>query len=417
MNYSGDYLSKQGKVFPEITTSLNKNLGIIVVIPCYNEPDFINTLNSLYNCHKPDCAVEIIVVINSSKADNIDIKENNIKLKNEINVWKKKHKDLDVHVITKSDIPSEVAGVGYARKLGMDEAVFRFNKLNNPDGVIMSLDADCLCDKDYFIEIEKNFYENKSANLCILNFAHPLSGNEYSNEIYNAITKYELYLRYYKHALKYTGFPHSYYTIGSCLGVKSGIYAKQGGMVTKQAGEDFYFIQKLLPLNGIIEISKELVFPSPRISRRVPFGTGPAVNEIISNKNTYKTFSFKTFTELKKIFDNLNYIYDTRKFDEFVNRNLNYGLDNYLYMINFTQLVNEIKNNTSNYKSFKKRFFLKFNALKILQYLNFAHKEYLKLVEINESVNDLLIALNLYDEKMVSSYDKLIALREFDKIG
>ena len=36
-------------------------------------------------------------------------------------------------------------GVGLARKTGMDEAVRRFNAINNPEGIILNLDADCTC--------------------------------------------------------------------------------------------------------------------------------------------------------------------------------------------------------------------------------------------------------------------------------
>ena len=42
-------------------------------------------------------------------------------------------------------------GVGLARKTGMDEAVRRFDIINNPEGVILSLDADCTVEHNYFV--------------------------------------------------------------------------------------------------------------------------------------------------------------------------------------------------------------------------------------------------------------------------
>ena len=61
-----------------------------------------------------------------------------------------------------------------------------------------------------------------------------------------AIMKYELYLRYYRLALEYTGHPHAYHCIGSAFAVRTLDYVAQGGMNKRQAGEDFYFLQKLI---------------------------------------------------------------------------------------------------------------------------------------------------------------------------
>jgi len=42
-------------------------------------------------------------------------------------------------------------------------------------------------------------------------------------------------------------------------------------MNRKQAGEDFYFIQKLMPLGGYFALNSTAIYPSPRESSRVPF--------------------------------------------------------------------------------------------------------------------------------------------------
>ena len=34
---------------------VDRNLGIIVTIPCYHEPDILQTLNCLLNCTMPSC--------------------------------------------------------------------------------------------------------------------------------------------------------------------------------------------------------------------------------------------------------------------------------------------------------------------------------------------------------------------------
>ena len=42
------------------------DLGIIIVIPCHNEPDVVSAVKSIYHSDRPACSVEIIVVINGS---------------------------------------------------------------------------------------------------------------------------------------------------------------------------------------------------------------------------------------------------------------------------------------------------------------------------------------------------------------
>src|SRR4029434_9989987 len=98
-------------------------------------------------------------------------------------------------------------------------------------------------------------------------------------EIYKAIAAYELHLRYYLQALRTAGFPHGYHTIGSSMAVRARTYMEQGGMNRRQAGEDFYFLHKLIPLGGFTELNSTTVYPLPRPSNRVPFGTGRAVSE------------------------------------------------------------------------------------------------------------------------------------------
>ncbi len=52
-------------------------------------------------------------------------------------------------------------------------------------------------------------------------------------------------------------------------------------MSTKNAGEDFYFLQKIAKVGKIRKISTAKVYPSSRVSDRVIFGTGPKIKEYI----------------------------------------------------------------------------------------------------------------------------------------
>ncbi len=207
-------------------------------------------------------------------------------------------------------------------------------------------------------------------------FEHPLFG-PFDSEVYNAIALYELYLRYYKHSLAFNNFPYSVYTIGSCFSVRAEAYVMQGGMNKKQAGEDFYFIHKIIQLGRVYELNSLCVYPSSRISDRVPFGTGPELKQIIESSTPYAVYPYHSIRILNKLFSNLEFLYD----NDFVDLHslLDDLLVDYLESVDFQNTLNEIKSNTAGMESFKKRFFRWFDAFRVIKFLNYSLSVYPKL--------------------------------------
>ena len=74
--------------------------------------------------------------------------------------------------------------------------------------------------------------------------------------------------------LSYAGSPYAFHAIGSTMSCTAEAYAAVRGMNRRTAAEDFHFLDKLAKLGRIGHIEKTTVFPSPRTSHRVPFGTG-----------------------------------------------------------------------------------------------------------------------------------------------
>ena len=72
-----NYLQKFGFIEPQLKETPNPNVGLFVVIPCFDEPDLISSLRSLNNCDKPKLNVEIITVINSGKNTDAAVKKRN----------------------------------------------------------------------------------------------------------------------------------------------------------------------------------------------------------------------------------------------------------------------------------------------------------------------------------------------------
>lgn len=365
--------------------------GIIVVIPCFNEPEILQTLYSLIECESPFHKVEVIVLINHSEIEDEKIKTVNFKTKTAIDVWIANNKNHQISFIAVGpiELKKKWAGAGLARKSGMDEAIRRFNLLKKPEGIIVSLDADTLVAGNYLVEIENHFAGNPKNVGATISFQHQTEG--LNPKQLEGIQLYELYLEYYKNALEYAGYPFSMFSVGSAFAVTAEAYVKRGGMNRRQAGEDFYFLQNLVQIGKVGEINLTKVFPSARLSDRVPFGTGPILQKWMNGEEDLTfTYNLETFMDLKKFFDFKEKFYkvDEEKF-EIVLADLPKSIQNFIRSDNFQTELNDINNNCSSMESFQKRFFQKFNAFKILKYLNFAHEHFYKKAKLKEQIVQL----------------------------
>lgn len=391
MNVLEHYLHKHQFLPPQIIETPSTNLKIIVVIPCYNEENIFTVLQCLYDCELPDGDTEVLIVLNSPENSSTEIYKRNISVKKDFEEWQKKHLNSKIrfYLLEFLSLPSKDAGVGLARKLGMDEAVARFNYIGNENGIIANIDCDCTCSKNYLVEIAKLF-KNSKIKACSIRFEHPLEGSDYPVENYQAIIQYELYLHYYILALKNTGHPFAYHTIGSAFAVKANVYARQGGMNKRKAGEDFYFLQKIIPLGNFVELNTSCVYPSPRSSHRVPFGTGASIEKMIKTKNfQYYTYDLKAFNDLKNFFDLIQGLYSKGK----TNKTLEYihePLKSFLIKSNFILRIEEILKNTSSIESFMRRFYRWFNAFMVLKYMNYSHKNFYERQPVSKLAKQLL---------------------------
>ncbi len=250
------YFKRFGFCERQIPAPPHPDLGLVVVIPCFNEPDLSASLESLRACDRPGCTTEVIVVVNSRAGSSTDILARNEATLQETARWISLKSDpkLTFHLLRFPELPRKQGGVGLARKIGMDEALRRFGDVGRPRGAIVCFDADCVCDRNYLTSIEEHFRRHPRSPGCSIYFEHPLVG-PFQPQVYTAITLYELHLRYYVQALRWAGFPYAYHTIGSSMAARADAYQRQGGMNKRQAGEDFYFLQKIVSLGGFTELT------------------------------------------------------------------------------------------------------------------------------------------------------------------
>jgi glycosyltransferase involved in cell wall biosynthesis len=393
MGFASSYLSKHSFYSPFVSPAPVRGNNLSVVIPCFNEAKVLASLNSLYEARRPSFPIEVIVVVNAPEtATTIQIGQNKSTI-DSIREWSISYNtdNFMVHVIDPPLFPRKHAGAGFARKTGMDEAVHRFNIQNNDKGIIVSFDADSLCDGNYFTELEKCFNESRRTG-CSIYFEHPIYGDDHPAIVYNAIVLYELYLRYFTEAMRYSGFPHAFHTVGSCFAVNAGIYAGQGGMNRRTAGEDFYFLHKIIPLGNFTELNTTRVIPSPRVSDRVPFGTGATIRRFAEKlQSDIFTWPVQSFDDLKILFQIIPLFYQLKeeKIDGLIIK-LPVCLADFLMSNDFAPAVNQMNKHSATPDTFKKRFFTWFNAFRLLKYLNYSRENCLGDQSVIIAASDLL---------------------------
>jgi hypothetical protein len=388
--FANRYIEKN-VIYPEfIDSEASPLVSMIVMIPCLNEPEIFRTLESLWSCEPIRSYCEVVVVVNESENSSQAVKSFNQETYLKLFEWKKQNDRpaLILHPIYARSVNAKHAGAGMARKIGMDEVIRRFNALNKPGGVVISTDADCLFSPNYLQRIESVFADGKSCFAATLNFKHRISEMTDPKQKVG-IQLYEDYLHYYKKALDFAGFPDAIYTIGSAFAVRAEAYVKQGGMNRRQAGEDFYFLNKLTKLGKITEITDAFVYPSARVSDRVPFGTGAAMTKWMNEDGDLTvTYNFAAFLDLKVLFGQVDSLFRNCADAKFM-ASLPASVQEYLRTLEFSGKLHEINQNSSSLGSFRKRFFQFFDGFLILRFLNFAHQKYYKQQNLSEAIKQL----------------------------
>jgi hypothetical protein len=173
------------------------------------------------------------------------------------------------------EMPAKGGGVGLARRIGLDLALSRLSPLS-ADPVLVCLDADTLVQPDYLPALQGHFAVSR-CGAAVIPFQHQRGPTPESDRY---ITRYELFLRGYVLGLSLAGSPYAFHSVGSAMACRASAYVKIGGMNSRAAGEDFYFLQQLARTVEVEQLGGTVVHPSARASHRVPFGTGRSISRM-----------------------------------------------------------------------------------------------------------------------------------------
>ncbi|MDN3690337.1 family 2 glycosyl transferase [Cyclobacterium jeungdonense] len=366
------------------------DLSLVVVIPAYMEPNIDITLNSLGNCQPTTGSVEVICVVNAPAGAPDAVLTTNRECIRQVQEWKRNHPDhfIQLKLIREEALPKKKAGAGLARKIGMDEALRRWGMLGK-NGPILCLDADCEVSEPYLVAAEKAF-QDPSLDLGHFMFEHRYK-NEPKPALASGIIQYELHLRCYIQGLKWAGYPFAFHTVGSCMAVRAAAYARSGGMNSRKAGEDFYFMHKLLPVVKFSYLDAT-VFPSCRASDRVPFGTGRAQLDFLGGDSLAKeSYHPDSYACLKELFTQIPLLYD----QEPHKWQLPEPLKEILEIIEFQERVQQIKRESTTKASFLKKFWQWFDGFLVLKLTHYLRDHFFPNLPVTKAAQQILASDSL----------------------
>ncbi len=109
----------------------------------------------------------------------------------------------------------------------------------------------------------------------------------------------------------------------------------------------------------------------------------------------YKVYCFEAFEALRRFFVGLPSLYqsDECEVNAYFNRQPD-GLRHFLEVSGGMELWREVNANSGAAEQFIKRFFDRFNAFRVLKYLNYVHDGFYVKADVVEAVQSLFVALD-----------------------
>lgn len=252
-------------------------------------------------------------------------------------------------------------GVGWARKVIMDEAIYRADS----GDIIITLDGDTSFKEGYFRSVAENFKQHPEAVGLSVPYYHKRCCREAEDR---AILRYEIYMRHYAINLWRIGNPYRFTALGSAMAVPVSAYRAMGGMSPKKSGEDFYFLQKLVKYGKLLTWNTHKVYPAARFSDRVFFGTGPAMIKGASGDwDSYPVYH-------PSLFDLVAETYGL--FPDLFEQDTQTPMDDFLTgVLNMQKIWQPLRENARSRERFARACRDRIDGLRILQFLKFEQKQ------------------------------------------
>jgi hypothetical protein len=192
--------------------------------------------------------------------------------------------------------------------------------------------------------------------------------------------------------LSYSGSPYAFHAIGSTIVCTAEAYVEVRGMNRRIAAEDFYFLNKLAKIGKIGTITNTTVFPSPRVSERVPFGTGRRMLRFMTGgTDEYRLYDPRIFAILREWIRVIE-IDPDRDCEAILAeaRHIHARLEEYLRISRFTANWQCIRRNCRDPRQLRRQFHVWFDGSKTLKLVHHLSRYAFPLVSMFEGLAKLI---------------------------
>ncbi|MCO4763258.1 MAG: hypothetical protein KC502_17195 [Myxococcales bacterium] len=280
------YLAKHAEPEAEIGRSLTGSFGAVLGIPVYDEP--AAHLKTWVAMPRPEQGPLLLIAALNARTDSAP----EVHAHNE--VWLAGVRALfgegvalphhshqftapfGTLVVVCRSAPSRALprkkGVGLARKIAGDIALSTHEYGDIAHPWLYCTDADAVLPADYFERLPVSGPQIRGLAAATYPFDH----RGPPGAVADATADYECWLRYQVLGLASAGSPFAMQTIGSTIAVAPESYAAVRGWPRRHGAEDFYLLNKLAKVGAIRRLGGAPIGLTARVSRRIPFGTGPA---------------------------------------------------------------------------------------------------------------------------------------------
>lgn len=281
----------------------------------------------------------------------------------------------------------EKQGVGLARKIGADIALSLINSGHVTHPWIYTTDADTHLPSNYFTVLDSHISSHRTALPAAATY--PFKHLCDATPVGQATELYEQRLHQYVDGLHTAGSSYAFQTIGSTIAISATHYAQVRGFPKRSGGEDFYLLNKLAKTGGINSVQEAIITIEARQSDRVPFGTGPAINKLLLEKNISQANIFyhpQIFVELKRWLEKIH-LTQTNSLCEL---SLSTSTLEALRTLGAAQAIAAARKVSTSASSYKKHIHTWFDAFKTLRFVHCLQEQAYPSV----NTTDLLTALS-----------------------
>jgi predicted transcriptional regulator len=128
------------------------------------------------------------------------------------------------------------------------------------------------------------------------------------------------------------------------------------------------------------------------------------------------TYKFESFIDLKFFLEKVHHLHQIVENDlQELIENLPKSVAQFLLQNDILKAVEEINTNSSNLRSFIKRFYHWFDAFRVLKYLNFAHETYYSKQDILDEANKLYGTITGKDFRLKDHKEILEKYRKLER--